>query len=410
MMEGRRPALRAVRLSEPFEASTDAGSYRIEVVREAAALQALAPEWTRLTAEAEITHPFLSHEWLCTWWDCFGAGKTLHVILVRAGARLVGVAPLVRSEERMYGVKVRCLHTPYNPHVPRYEFIALGDQEGVHCAIWQHLRDTSHEWDALRLSQVPVDAELMRRLPAMAAEDDYLVGTWRGERSPHLLLGGDFEDYQRGLGRAHRKNVRSRLKRLEKLGAVDIEVICEDARLDELLTEGFRIEAAAWKGDNGTAIVCQPEVERFYRTLAQRVAPHGRLRLFFLTVNGARVAFSYALQYRNRIYSLKLGYDPGFRRYSPSTVMCYLMLRHAFECGLEEYDFLGVDEPWKLEWSPKVRIHEWLFVLPPRWRGRWIAALKFRWLPRLRQSRLHAMLRGRATRHAAHTMPDDDSY
>lgn len=406
--EGRRPELRAVRLPDAYEPEFAPGGYRVEVVRERAALQALAPEWTRLNAEAAIEHPFLSHEWLCTWWDCFGAGKTLHVILVRAGGRLVGVAPLVRSEERMYGVKVRCLHAPYNPHVPRFEFIALDDAAGVYRAIWHHLRDTSREWDALRLSQVPADSDLMQRLPAMAAEDGFLLGTWYGERSPHLLINRDFDDYERGLSRAHRKNIRSRLKRLEKLGRVDLEVISEDARLDELLSEGFRIEAAAWKAEHGTAIVSQPEIERFYRSLAERVAPQGRLRLYFLTVDGARIAFSYALHNRNRIYSLKVGYDPAFRRYSPSTVMCYLALRHAFEIGLKEYDFLGNDETWKLEWSPKVRAHEWLFVLPPRWRGRWIAGLKFHWLPRLRRARLYALLRRRPPRPVARMEADDD--
>jgi len=394
-MGGGRPELRAVRLPTPSDTSAATGGYRVEVVREPAALYSLAPEWSRLMADSPIDHPFISHEWLCAWWDSFGAGKTLHVILVRAGPRLVGVAPLVLSVERMYGVKVRCLHSPYNPHVPRFEFVALGDTDAVYRAIWSHLRDTNHDWDALRLSQVPSDSELARQLPMLAANDGYLLGTWRGERSPHLILLRDFEHYQHSLGRAHRKHVRNQLKRLSKLGEVDLEVVSEDERLDELLSEGFRIEAAAWKGDHGTAIASQPEVEHFYRSLARRVAPQGRLRLFFLTVDGTRIAFSFGLQNRNRLYSLKVGYDPAFRRYSPSTVLCYLELRHAFQVGLREYDFLGTDEVWKLEWSPKVRCHEWLFILAPRWRSRWIAAVKFRWLPRIRQSRLYGMMRAR---------------
>lgn len=400
---------RAAKRAGTFEAAAEAGDYRVEVVCDRAALEALAPEWNRAVAEAGIEHPFLSHEWISTWWDSFGAGKGLHVILVRRGGRLMGIAPLLEDEERLYGLRLRCLRSPYNPHVPRCGFVAADEPEAVYQAIWQHLRDIGDQWDLLRLSQVPAESELMRRLPPLAETDGYIAEIWHGERSPYLAIDQVWDVYERRLGRAHRRNVHNRLNRLAKLGEVKLEVITGTKGLDEFLNEGFRIEAAAWKGRSGTAIVSQPEVERFYRTLATDAAARGRLGLYFLTVGGARVAFSFALHQGNRIYSLKVGYDPVFRRYSPSTLQCYLELHRAFEAGIAEYDFLGNDDVWKLQWSPRVRSHDWLFVFAPRWRGHLAAWIKFQGLPRLRQWRLYNLLRrlhGRARQEPASANDD----
>jgi CelD/BcsL family acetyltransferase involved in cellulose biosynthesis len=409
IIEEHPPAQCIAKRTETFEAAAEAGDYRVEVVRDRTALEALAPEWNRAVAEAGIEHPFLSHKWISTWWDSFGAGTDLHVILVRRGGVLVGVAPLLRGEERLYGMRLRCLHSPYNPHVPRCGFIAAaGQPEAVYRAIWQHLRDTGDQWDLLKLSQVPAESEPMRRLPPLAEADGYIAAVWRGERSPYLVIDQDWDRYERQLGRAHRRNIHNRLNRLAKLGEVKLEVISGAEGLDEFLNEGFRIEAAAWKGRSGTAIVSQPEVERFYRTLAADAAAQGRLGLYFLTVDGRRVAFSFALCQGNRIYSLKVGYDPAFRRYSPSTLQCYLELHRAFHSGIAEFDFLGNDDVWKLQWSSRVRPHDWLFVFAPRWRGRLAAWIKFQGLPRLRQWRLYNLLRRMRERIRQEPAPAND--
>ncbi len=51
----------------------------VEVVTDAAAFCRLEPEWNDAVERAGIRHPFLRHEWLRTWWECFGAGRDLHV-------------------------------------------------------------------------------------------------------------------------------------------------------------------------------------------------------------------------------------------------------------------------------------------------------------------------------------------
>ncbi|MGH3017729.1 MAG: GNAT family N-acetyltransferase [Gaiellaceae bacterium] len=126
-------------------------------------------------------------------------------------------------------------------------------------------------------------------------------------------------------------------------------------RLNELLDHGFRVEAAAWKGRAGTAIVSSPKTERFYRDVGCWAAQRGSLRLAFLNLDGRPLAFDFAVEEGARHYLLKTGYDPSYRALAPAMLLRYEMLGRAFELRLRSYEFGGAAEPWKLQWSTGLR-------------------------------------------------------
>lgn len=374
--------------------------YHVEVVADAAALARLKPEWDALLAQSAIDHPFLSHEWILSWWESFGAGKSLHLLLVRAGGRLAGIAPLMRCEKRMYGIRAACLEALYNPHTPRFDFIvAAREAQDVYRCIWNHLREQGG-WDLLELSQLPADSATQAALARLAREDRCATGVWRGEQSPYIRPGGNFETYFSELSYNHRSKVRRKLNRLRERGEVRLEVVTAAGQAGRALDDGFRIEAAGWKSQTGTAISSTPEVAAFYRALAPRAAAMGALRLIFLTLNGVRIAFAYGICHRNRLYVMKTGYDPEYSYYSPYNLLCYLVFEDGFAHGLEEYDFLGNNEPWKLAWTKAVRRHDWLYIFARTPSARLLHLIKFRWIPFLRDAL--AAGRRRLGRPAAH--------
>jgi CelD/BcsL family acetyltransferase involved in cellulose biosynthesis len=166
---------------------------------------------------------------------------------------------------------------------------------------------------------------------------------------------------------------------------VELEAITSEDLLSDALSDGLGLEAAAWKRDAGTAISCDANVARFYTSLAQRAEQRGWLRLHFLEAGAKRIAFDYSLCYKNRLYLLKLGYDPAYAQYSPSNLLTQLALEASFERGEVEYDFLGDNLDWKKCWSGQVRPHYWLYVFADTVKGRFLRTLKFRWIPLLRR-------------------------
>ncbi len=67
----------------------------VDVINDYSTFVDLEPKWNETVDRAGLTHPFLRHEWLRTWWDSFGQGRTLNIVVVRAGNRILGLAPLM---------------------------------------------------------------------------------------------------------------------------------------------------------------------------------------------------------------------------------------------------------------------------------------------------------------------------
>ena len=231
--------------------------------------------------------------------------------LVKDGEELIGIAPLMVSRQRMYGIPVRELGFIYNDHTPRFDFIVARNHASVYEAVWRHLLDKREEWDLLKLCQIDSGSRTLLELPLLAAASGCQVGTWPSIESPYLRMQGSFEQYFKSLNTGLRQNLKRRIKRLEERGAVEFECVSAEEQIDSALHEAFRIEAASWKQSAGTAIECHPELQKFYSSVAHRAARRGSLYLAFLRANGQRIAFDLSLIHNNKRFILKPGYSPG---------------------------------------------------------------------------------------------------
>lgn len=366
---------------------------RVNVIRDHDAFLAIGPEWDALVERAGIAHPFLGHDWVRTWWECFGKGKELHVVTVRAGDLLIGLAPLMRSRIRIYGLAVWQLEFIANVHTPRFDFIVAERADETYAAILDHLRTHDPRWDVLMLSELSEHSPTAARLERLAESRSLRAGVWVAGTSPRIPIVGSFDDFRAKLSSKRRSSLRQRLRRLELIGAVSLDSIADLEGLAGALQDGLRIEAAAWKGEAGTAISRSTNLERFYALIAERAARSATLRLLFLKVGEKRVAFGYCLLRGRTLYLLKTGYDPEFATYSPFHTLMYLTIESAFREGLEAFDLLGCDEPWKREWTDKATERRWLFLYRNTIAARFIHALKFVILPWLKRTRLYTALR-----------------
>jgi CelD/BcsL family acetyltransferase involved in cellulose biosynthesis len=298
----------------------------------------IAQEWDDLACEADLA-PFLRPGWLSAWWSAFGAGR-LVILAVRRMGRLVGVVPLCQ--------KGTVLSSPTNWHTPLYEPV-VADRSALRAIVGWIL---SRHPRRLDLSFVDRDG---------AAEQEFhkLDGSYRLvertiARSPYVSIDGDWETYWQGVSGKLRQTVRRGSRRLAEMGEVSLQIESGAERLDDLLAEGFDVEARSWKGRKGTAISSGPQTRTFYTELARWAAPRDLLRLAFLRVDGRAVAFHFALESQGRHYLLKPGYDERFRKAGPGTVLTSRMIERAFALGLDAYDFLGADDDHKMKWTSDV--------------------------------------------------------
>ena len=209
----------------------------------------------------------------------------------------------------------------------------------------------------MTLGRLPAESAGRAALEASGAQAGYRTAVTRVARSPYIACAPTLEDHERGLGRNLRHDVQRRQRRLCEEGAVTIDVTDGGANLAGLLDEGFRVEALSWKGARDTAIASDARTRRFYDAVARWASTRGWLRLAFLRLDGRAIAFQFDLQADRTYYSLKIGYDPAFDRYSPGKLLAYAMVARAVSTGLATYELLGLDEPWKERWTSTFRAY-----------------------------------------------------
>jgi Acetyltransferase (GNAT) domain len=245
----------------------------------------------------------------------------------------------------------RALHSPTNAHTPLFDMLAIDEAAG------RALADALFASGSDAITIGPIDAH-GRALYALRSAADAAGYRYSAEpvlRAPYISGGMSLGEYRRSLSHNLRHDVERRLRRLCETGAVSVQMSDGTENLDELLDAGLKVEASGWKGARGTAIRSEPSTRHFYGEVARWATSSGWLRLAFLRLNDRAIAFQFDLERDRTYYSLKIGYDPEYERFSPGKLLAYMMVLRAVARGLETYELLGTDEPWKYRWTDSCR-------------------------------------------------------
>ncbi len=345
-------------------------------------LEEISAGWDVLAQECGAP-PFERPGWFRLWSAAFGSG-TPWVVVNRSNGETVAVLPLVRSRNG--------LRSATNEHTPRFGLLAKDESAARELAAWVFERRPR----SVTLEYVDPGHFGSRELEAAAASRGYRVLTTTYERSPFLVIDGTWEDYERGLSGRVRRDLDRRLRRLEEMGPVRLDVSDGTSGRAELLAEGFRLEPSGWKAARGTAVTSRENTRRFYEELAVWAAENGWLRLSFLRVGEQAVAFQYGFEAGGTYYFLKGGYDPEYRRFAPGKLLLRALLERAFATGLRSFDFLGADDPFKLEWSATAYDLKLVqaFSRSPLGAAEWVAFAYGRPLARRLRSRIRRLRSG----------------
>ncbi len=320
-----------------------------------AELDALAPEWDALVDRAHGS-PFVRPGWIRAWWQAYGKGE-LRVLRVRRDGRLAGVLPVELRSGRV--------EAPTNLESP--DFALAAEDADVAAELARAALGLGEA--TVLLSPLEADAEDLPALRAAASELRHRTLERVRERSPYIALEGTFDDYAHARGKLLR-DVNRRRRRLAEEGTVEVQLSDGTRGLEDLLEEGLKLEGSGWKSAQSTDILSRPEARSLYDEMTSWAAGRGILRLAFLRVDGRAVAFQLGLEEGGAYFFCKGGYDPEYHRFAPGKLLLRDLVERAFGLGLDTFEFLGADEPWKLEWTETRRERRLFLAFPPTLAGR----------------------------------------
>jgi CelD/BcsL family acetyltransferase involved in cellulose biosynthesis len=197
----------------------------------------------------------------------------------------------------------------------------------------------------VRLEFVPEDVPTLDVVAAALGENGYRVDRSRLITSPRLTLPADFETYVQGLGKKERHELRRKIRRLENATQATFRW-ASDAERGTTLDRFFALHRLS-RGEKADFMT--PDVERFFRDIAETLAPLGRLRLGVLRAHDEDAAVLFAFAYRGTLALYNAAYDPALASLSIGIVSHAWAIREAIGERFDTYDLLRGDEPYKYD-------------------------------------------------------------
>jgi CelD/BcsL family acetyltransferase involved in cellulose biosynthesis len=311
---------------------------------ESADWESLNGAWAALYDEARpVAGPFVTSEFLSAWWGVFGEGRELDLSAVRKDDSLIGVLPLQRHDGavKLLGDFEICDYMDV--------LAAPGSEEAVVEALLDRL-------DALASPRVDLrglaeGSSTLALLPERAVQRGWAVEREEEAVCPVVPIPGDWESYVTGLRRKYRHEVRRKLRNLRSGKAVvDIEVVSDPETLRERLPDFLRMMTTS-RGDKAEFMTQQ--MATFFHALVDRLAPGRHLQMYFLLLDGKRVATVLCFLCQGQLMLYNSGYDPDFRALSVGIASKVFCMREAIESGLEAVNFLRGDEEYKFQLGAK---------------------------------------------------------
>jgi CelD/BcsL family acetyltransferase involved in cellulose biosynthesis len=338
----------------------------VECIQEDRAFAALRPHWSPLLRASASDNPFLTWEWLHTWWRHFGTRQSLRLLVVRDGDTVVALAPFHLASATLYWFS-------------RLEFLGTGEAGSDYLDIIARRGDESAALEAiarfLETQNIAVRMPHLRpgsvaaRLARGLEEDGWAASLVDDGQCPVVSLAGHtFESFLATLGASHRANVRRRLRALERLGARFTRVTAHDER-QRMLESLAAFHAGRYANRGGSTAFSTPAVRAFHEEATRLAHECGWLRMYALHVGDALVAVMYGFSYAERFYFYQHGHDAAHAPQSVGLALMALTIRAAIEEGAVEFDMLWGTEPYKALWAREARVLQRADLFPLRFSG-----------------------------------------
>ena len=320
--------------------------------------------WRVLASQGPCSGPFVDPHWMLSWTEAFAPQEPV-LVCARDGRRLVGLAALQRLGESWGGRRLTILQSRTNAESFRYAFLSWKGRVDIQEQLWRALCQ-SGGGDVIRIEHVPEGSPTLTAALTVAGD----LG-WRCLVQPTFLTPwrslSPMTQWDDGLSRRFKRNLRRAERRMGELGDVRFEVVTTGRRLKQALEVFYRLEASGWKGRSGTAVTQRSQVKRFYDGLVDRA----EVWIPILTVCGDPVA-AYVLRVSGHtIFALKTGYDQTYSKYAPGLLLTSRVIRYGLEHGMEMLDLMADKSRWKADWAREVRPHYELLLFAPTPAGRY---------------------------------------
>jgi len=312
---------------------------------------ALSNDWKQLQKISPISFIFSTPEWSEVWWQQFGAEYTLYLGSVKKDEKIIGIAPLYIKDNTAFfiGSSDTCDYL---------DFIVAPGEEYI---FFNTLLDNLAKDRITQLNLAPVrpDSTVFNYLSNIANQKGLPVSFCQEDVSLEMNLPETWKEYLLLLSRKQRHELKRKLRRLEEIGEVNHRPSIDTQSKDiDIFLNLFR------ESREDKAAFLTPEMDSFFRSLANTMAKTDYLRLNLMELNKIPIAATLCFDFRNTMYLYNSGYNTEYSWLSAGIISKALCIKDSIEKGKKSFDFLKGNEEYKYHLGGKeISIYRYFLIL-----------------------------------------------
>ena len=272
---------------------------------------------------------------------------------------MVGIAPLYISNS-YYGLPLKVVAFIGTNATDYLNFICKQDDPEVVAALADGLLSATN-WDAIDLHQVPDGSLVASILKNVAAYKGFFFKQIDQDICYKLSLPDSWEEYLACLSKKFRWNIQYYLRRLNRDHAISFR-LSEKSIVNRDIELFFKLHQKRFLSKKKPGAYLTPSFRRFHLELAMTLSENDWLRLYFLEIDGKPVATLYGFQFADSFYYYLGGFEPDWGSLSVSTVLIAKAIEDSIASGLNSFDFLRGEEPYKQKWLAQPFVNHRLII------------------------------------------------
>jgi CelD/BcsL family acetyltransferase involved in cellulose biosynthesis len=315
--------------------------------------------WTAIVERMELPSPFHSWSWNRAWWNHFGAGRRLRILLFSRRGRPIGIAQFFEQRYGLRGAGPRALFpigwedsSRKQGLTEQWELLfPPEDRAQLMMALSSWLKH--NRWGAVLLPSLPVGYQ---PVPWMEA---HAVAVAQPVSSFYRSLPDSWEGFVAGLKKSMRDNVKYYPRLLARRGhAVSFEIATspeEVSRALPILFDLHRSRSLAATGIMHSDKFGDRDRRAFITAVSPVLARSAQIRIGILYVDQAAVAAQLWLEQLDTVFIHSSGYLPEWSDYSVGMVATLEAIKDAIGRGLSRVEFLRGEYHSKERWGTSRR-------------------------------------------------------
>lgn len=309
----------------------------------------LKSEWERILSKYKNYPPFLTWEWMYTWWQTYKTEKTrLFIFVIHLDSHVVGIAPFyIRQGYFPFFHKTIYLLGTGEPERKEVcseylDFISINEYSKEVCEkVATYLATEHKDWNQIKFQRILNSSSLVGLF--VTVFDRYSMTVFKNTCGLRYFieLPTKWDEYLASLKSSMRRSIIVARRKFKAQQNVSVDIISREDEIIPTLLMLKKLHTQSWKLKGKLGAFSSQEFCQFHQTIAKNLYKKNMLYLSKICLNNEVVAILYNFKIKETVYYYQSGFNiKKYASISPGVLAHSMAIEHAISEKLKSYDFM----------------------------------------------------------------------